>query len=100
MSLGSPEVLARLLAHEGWPRRYPLAQPPNALAGTAFAAALLARGLDGRPRERVRTVARVAHGAWALDELVRGVNLFRRLLGAAILARLAASTARRRAAAP
>jgi hypothetical protein len=70
----------------GWPRRFPIAQFPNpslllALAGLAFAAAT-----SGPAHDVGRAVSTVALAVWALQELVGGVNWFRRLLGTGVLA--------------
>lgn len=39
----------------------------------------------------LRTVARLALGWWAVDEIARGVNPWRRMLGSAVLADLVTS---------
>ncbi len=60
-----------------------IAQFPNLALGLYLAAALTRRALD--PAGAVRTVldwaAVAALGWWAVDEVVRGVNPWRRLLG-------------------
>ncbi|QGG96366.1 hypothetical protein [Actinomarinicola tropica] len=60
-----------------------VAQPPN-VRNLVFVAATLGSWVlpDPRWRDRARSVATVALAAWAADEVVRGVNPFRRLLGA------------------
>jgi hypothetical protein len=71
--------------------RYVLGQFPNLL----LAVFLVARGaewllpLAGTARDVVHVVGTLALAGWALDELVRGVNPFRRLLGLGILTVLA-----------
>jgi hypothetical protein len=63
-----------------------VAQWPNAALWVWIAAELLtATGALAGHRTALTGVARGALIVWALDELVRGVNPFRRLLGAVIL---------------
>jgi hypothetical protein len=73
--------------------RLVVAQWPNA-ALTAWLA-VTAIGVVASPEGTWRTVLRVAAAAalawWAVDEVVRGVNPFRRALGGVVLAGLAAS---------
>ena len=69
----------------GWPRRFPLAQFPNpplllALAGWGFAAAT-----GGTAHDVGRVVFTLGLAVWALEELLAGVNWFRRVLGAGAL---------------
>jgi hypothetical protein len=59
----------------GWPARYPIAQFPNAALLVYLAAVVASAGV----------VATVALSIWALDEIVRGANLFRRGLGTVVL---------------
>jgi hypothetical protein len=76
--------------------RIVIAQWPNAalvvwlVASTAQA--LLQPGGGWRTASRV--VATLALGWWALDEIARGVNPWRRMLGAVVLAGLLASLLR------
>lgn len=68
--------------------RITIGQWPN-LPLIVFAAAWAAGRVfhpDGTAGSLVRLVAVVSLAAWALDELVRGVNPWRRFLGAAVLA--------------
>lgn len=70
--------------------RITVAQPPNLLLIGFFAAWLVGR--FATTGSVARTAGIVAHGClalWAADELLRGVNPFRRMLGAAVLAYLA-----------
>lgn len=71
--------------------RLVVGQPPNVRALTWPALWALAR-LASAPRLRrlLDAAAALVLAAWALDELVRGVNPFRRLLGAGTLGWLAA----------
>jgi hypothetical protein len=65
----------------GWPKRYPILQPPNTPVLIAQGFRLAAAFTHGR----ARTVADVGYNAalsvWAYDELARGVNGYRRALG-------------------
>ena len=70
----------------GWPASFPLAQFPNAPLIVAIVALLLTRVLSGSAQDYARATFYVALAAWAWLELTEGANLFRRLLGAAILA--------------
>jgi hypothetical protein len=68
--------------------RIVVAQWPNAalvvwLTATVAGALL---DLDGRWGQALRVVATVALTWWAVDEIARGVNPWRRLLGAVVLA--------------
>ena len=69
-----------------------VAQLPNAPLVVFLVAAAVRRFAD--PAGDVRTVVSVVAAAalvwWSLDELLRGVNPFRRLLGGAVLAVTAA----------
>lgn len=71
------------VGQRGWPARFPLAQFPNAPLLVALAA-MLVRALGGWPA--ADAVARAALIVWAYEELARGVNPFRRLLGLVVLA--------------
>ncbi|HWI74009.1 MAG TPA: hypothetical protein VNT55_18765 [Baekduia sp.] len=70
---------------EGWPRRFVLVQFPNTPLLVALAGGVVARFTDGTVRDVVGVVAGVALAVWALEELLQGVNWFRRALGAAFL---------------
>lgn len=67
--------------------RITIAQLPNVPLGLFLAASLLRRLLDAEGG--LDTALRVAAVGglvwWAADELIRGVNPFRRLLGAVVL---------------
>src|ERR1700712_3383988 len=67
---------------EGWPRRYVLVQFPNLPLLVGLIAGLL-------PGAAARAIATAGLTAWAALEVVGGVNLFRRALGAAFLVYLA-----------
>jgi len=71
--------------------RLVVGQPPNVRAFTWPVLWALARLVPApRLRRLLDTAAALVLAAWALDELVRGVNPFRRLLGAGVLGWLAA----------
>lgn len=73
-------------ASHGAPARFPVVQFPNAPLLVAFVAFVLGRFTHGRADDHVTAVFFVALGVWASQELMGGVNWFRRLLGAAGLA--------------
>ena len=68
--------------------RITVAQFPNTALWVSVAASVLRRlvGTEGRPGAVLAVVATAALIWWAVDELVRGVNPWRRLLGGAVLA--------------
>ncbi len=70
------------LTQIGLPPRFPIVQFPNAPLIIAFVAALVAGHIAGPNRTYARAVAYLAMMIWAYEELARGVNWFRRLLGA------------------
>ncbi len=80
---------------KGWPRRYPLVQLPNA----PLLLALGGRRLRRARSEPARQAGELAYGLgmlwWALEEIGRGTNLFRRALGIGALVALLASRGRR-----
>src|ERR1019366_6723668 len=67
--------------------RYVAAQWPNVSLWTFIVASALMRLVHrhGYFASTLQTVSVVALVAWALDEIVRGVNPFRRTLGTAVL---------------
>lgn len=58
-------------------------QPLNISLGIFFVAAAIRRfaGLDGPAQTAVEVIAFVSLMWWAVDEILRGVNPFRRMLG-------------------
>jgi hypothetical protein len=76
--------------------RITVAQVPNWQLSVWFVAFIALR--IGQPhgalRDGLRVIATVALGAWAIDEILRGVNPFRRLVGTGVLAALLVSVAR------
>jgi hypothetical protein len=63
------------------PRRFQIAQLPNRPMILAMAAAGLATRADGATAEGAALVSRLALLFWAYQEIICGVNWFRRLLG-------------------
>lgn len=68
--------------------RIVIAQRPNLSLWVFLVASLVCAAVDAdtRPATGARVVATVAIVWWAADELGRGVNPWRRFLGAAVLA--------------
>ena len=68
--------------------RITIGQFPNAALGLFLAATALQLVLDptGEPRAGLALLAAGGLIWWAIDELIRGVNPWRRLLGGAVLA--------------
>jgi hypothetical protein len=62
-----------------------IVQGPNTLSTVSTVAAVAGAVLPGRPGRVARQVRDGAAVAWALDELARGVNPWRRAVGAAAL---------------
>jgi hypothetical protein len=69
------------LTEFGFPRRFPIVQFPNLPLIVAFLAAAAGAFLDGSERSYAASVSYLALTIWAYEELVHGVNWFRRLLG-------------------
>jgi hypothetical protein len=67
----------------GFPRRFPIVQFPNLPLIAAFVAGEAAVFLGDPVRPYARSVSYLAMTVWAYEELVSGVNWFRRLLGLA-----------------
>lgn len=68
--------------------RVVLIQPLNIPLGVFFVAAAVRRfaNLEGGPRIAVEVIAFVSLMWWAVDEILRGVNPFRRILGGVVAA--------------
>lgn len=66
--------------------RITVVQFPNAALAVFLVASVLRRLLDGRFDNALRVLATGGLIWWAADELIRGVNPWRRLLGGVILA--------------
>jgi hypothetical protein len=71
--------------------RIVIAQWPNTALAVWLGATLVGRVIEptGGWGTALRAVATLALGWWAVDEIVRGVNPWRRLLGTVVLAGLA-----------
>jgi hypothetical protein len=70
----------------GWPRRFPIAQFPNPPLLLAFAGLGVAAITRSTPRDVGRVVFMLGLAVWAVEEIMGGVNWFRRLLGVAAIA--------------
>ena len=66
-----------------FPRRFPIVQFPNLPLIVAVLAGEAGRFLDGSAHSYAASVSYLAMTIWAYEELVHGVNWFRRLLGLA-----------------
>ena len=66
--------------------RITIAQTPNALSASSTVLAVAELALRGRSARVAKAARRVVVTAWAADELARGVNPWRRTLGAGVLA--------------
>jgi len=80
----SPQALGggfKRLTQLSFPRRFPIVQFPNLPLIVAFLAAETGKFVDGTEQTYARSVAFLAMTIWAYEELVDGVNWFRRLLG-------------------
>jgi hypothetical protein len=66
-----------------FPRRFPIAQFPNLPLIVAILAGEVDKFLDGSAHFYAASVSYLAITIWAYEELVHGVNWFRRLLGLA-----------------
>lgn len=69
------------LTEFGFPRRFPIVQFPNLPLIVAFLAGEAGAFLDGSEHSYAASVSYLAMTRWAYEELVHGVNWFRRLLG-------------------
>jgi hypothetical protein len=69
------------LTRLGWPRRFPIVQFPNVPLLAAIVAGRASDIVNGRAGSYLLSVSYVAMTVWAYEELVHGVNWFRRLLG-------------------
>ena len=69
------------LTQIGLPRRFPIVQFPNAPLILAFLAGTVGSQMHGAARSYATAAAYLAMTVWAYEELARGVNWFRRLLG-------------------
>jgi len=65
----------------GWPRRFPIVQFPNAPLIVGLIAGQAAGLTHGSTHAYASAISYLAFTIWAYEELVHGVNRFRRLLG-------------------
>jgi hypothetical protein len=68
-----------------WPRRFPIVQFPNLPLALAFIAGQAAQRMHGAGHADSQAISYLAMAIWAYEELFRGVNWFRRLLGLAYI---------------
>jgi hypothetical protein len=73
------------LAELSFPRRFPIVQFPNLPLIVAFLSGEAGKFLDGSAHSYAASVSYLAMTIWAYEELVHGVNWFRRLLGLAFV---------------
>jgi len=73
------------LTQLGYPRQFPIAQFPNLPLIVALAAGTAHRFVAGTTGRYLQAVAYAAMAIWAYEEIARGSNWFRRLLGATFL---------------
>jgi hypothetical protein len=78
-----PWLAFKRLTALGLPPRFPIVQFPNVPLIAAFAAGEAGRVLRGTEHRFALSAAYLAMTIWAYEELVHGVNWFRRLLGLA-----------------
>ena len=71
----------RRLTGFGFPQRFPIVQFPNLPLIVAFLAGRAGAFLDGTEHSYAASVSYLAMTIWAYEELVHGVNWFRRVLG-------------------
>jgi hypothetical protein len=75
----------RWLTKFSWPRSFPIVQFPNAPLALAFIAGQAAQRMHGAGHADSQAISYLAMAIWAYEELFRGVNWFRRLLGLAYI---------------
>ena len=86
MSMMKERLLSVWLAYKrltqlSFPRRFPIVQFPNLPLIVAILAGEADTFLDGSAHSYAASVSYLAMTIWAYEELVHGVNWFRRLLG-------------------
>lgn len=77
----------------GWPAAYPLVQFPNVPLILSLVASVVHGATSGRVADYAWATSRLALAVWAYEELLRGSNAFRRVLGLVILVIVARSLA-------
>jgi hypothetical protein len=83
--LASVRLAYRRVAGFSFPRRFPIVQFPNLALIVGLGAAEAAKFLDGSAHSYAIAVSYLGMTVWAYEELVRGVNWFRHLLGLAYM---------------
>ncbi|HKO27714.1 MAG TPA: hypothetical protein VJU80_09670 [Solirubrobacteraceae bacterium] len=63
------------------PKSFPILQFPNRPLIVTVIAAAIARGTRGRTAAAATLVSRLALLAWSAEEIFKGANWFRRLIG-------------------
>jgi hypothetical protein len=86
-------VWVRRVMQFGWPHDFPIVQFPNVALLAAFASGQAAAMIHGVGHGDAAAVSYVAMTIWAYEELARGVNWFRHLLGLVYLVSTAAHLA-------
>jgi len=76
-------LAGKCLTGLSFPRRFPIVQFPNLPLIVAVLAGEAGKFLDGSAHSYAASVSYLAMAIWAYEELVHGVNWFRRLLGLA-----------------
>jgi hypothetical protein len=79
---------------QGWPPGFVLVQFPNAPLLAYVAAEIVARTATGWVQDVAWALSRVALTVWAYEEAARGVNWFRRAIGAVVLVAVTIGLAR------
>jgi hypothetical protein len=83
--LGTGWAQFKRLTQIGLPPSFPIVQFPNAPLILAFLAGVVASHVHGASRSYATAAEYLAMTVWAYEELARGVNWFRRLLGLAYM---------------
>jgi hypothetical protein len=86
--MASPLSLWRAFRHLtelGFPRRFPIVQFPNLPLIVALLAGVAGTYVHGSAHSYAASVSYLALTIWAYEELVHGVNWFRRFLGLTFL---------------
>jgi hypothetical protein len=76
-------VAFKRLTALGFPRRFPIVQFPNLPLIVAFVAGEATKFVQGSGHSFAESVSYLAMTIWAYEELVDGINWFRRALGLA-----------------
>jgi hypothetical protein len=92
--LQSARLAWERLAALSFPRRFPVVQFPNLPLIVALLAGAAGNFLDGAAHSYTASVSDLALTIWAYEELVHGVNWFRRILGLAFVILLIVRVAR------